>query len=406
MPFESQPLENTGRTPDRNIETREREPFPLEFYVTDHSADREDTGNPDVLRALYEDIARDGIQSVRYDWRWKNIEPHGGNFDPESLARYAEAKTLMAEAGLKAPTIILSDLPEWARELYKTNKESFFDAYRNYAETVKQHLAGTPGEKVGRVQVLNELNNSVFTPVALEDLPRLFEITRETFQDYNPEMKLMATLLASNTGRLTGTPIEEYLPKLREIKDSFDTVAVDYYPGTWHFPEGRAATPREYFKETVKNTELLEAVFEEIATWGKEYELGEVGMRTNAPIGGSEEAQRYFYDSFFRAFKKILITFRGRGLGLPSRVGLYEAIDEPPQTRMGRLLQKFTPFPEHDLGMRKADGERKLVLQGNRHLPEEGRQQGKSQLGRIIDYLRAPAKRSGRFAVGNEEQHI
>jgi len=142
----------------------------------------------------------------------------------------------------------------------------------------------------------------------------------------------------------------------------------------------------------VKQTGLLRGAFERIASWDKDYELGEVGMPDKLPWGG-EKSQRFFYDSFFRAYKQMMVDFRSRGLKLPSQVGFYEAIDEPPRTLKGKILRKLTPFPEHDFGMRQADGRRKSVLEGSPHLPAEERSARPSQLEKIISYLRAPMRR-------------
>ena len=349
--------------------------FDFEFYVTDHSADNADTGNPEKLKELYEDIKKDGVQSVRYDWHWRNVEPLAGTWSDEHLERYKKAKEIMQEVGLEEPTIILSNPPAWAVELYKIDKEKFFDAYRAYAEQVRDAVAQTEGPKIKRVQVLNELNNRVYTPVEVGDLPRVFEITREVFKTYNPDIKLMVTVLASNTTKLVGIPIEEYLPQLKAVKEGIDTIAVDYYPGLWHLPIKDADTinPKEIFKSMVKNLGLLEKVYDEIATWDKEYELGEVGLPTKKLWGG-EKAQRYFYDAFFRAYKHLLVDFRSRGIKLPSKVGFYEAMDEPPKDLRGKILRN-TPFPEHDMGLRDETGKRKEALE---------------RLSGIMSYLRAP----------------
>jgi len=49
----------------------------------------------------------------------------------------------------------------------------------------------------------------------------------------------MATINANSLARLAGTDVKEFLPELKKIKDSFNRIAIDYYPGTWHyFPEG------------------------------------------------------------------------------------------------------------------------------------------------------------------------
>jgi hypothetical protein len=142
---------------------------------------------------------------------------------------------------------------------------------------------------------------------------------------------------------------------------------------------------------------MLKGVFEKIASWGKEYELGEVGIQTNVPWKGkeaNEKRQRFFYDSFFRAFKHMLLDFRERGVRLPSGVGLYEAIDEPPQSFTGKVLRKLTPFPEHDMGMRQADNRRKSILQGKPHVSQAERAKQPSQLSRIISYVRAPIEKT------------
>ena len=66
-------------TPSEEGVSVEKEPgFDLKFYVTDHSADHADTGNPKRLRELYADIKRDGVESVRYDWRWSEVEFQAG----------------------------------------------------------------------------------------------------------------------------------------------------------------------------------------------------------------------------------------------------------------------------------------------------------------------------------------
>src|ERR1700733_8599655 len=139
-------------------------PFDLKFYVTDHSPDSEETGNPEELRKLYEDIKKDGVTSVRYDWRWNKIEPDQDDFQQESLGRYGKAIEIMKDAGLEAPTVVLSSIPEWALKLYKEKKPSFFEGYRKYVRHVQESLSaasGKTGQLVERVQVLNELNNTV-----------------------------------------------------------------------------------------------------------------------------------------------------------------------------------------------------------------------------------------------------
>jgi hypothetical protein len=391
------------KKPEQNAEMTK--PFDLKFYVTDHSADNADTGSPKELKKLYEDIKKDGITSVRYDWRWNRLEEKNGEFQEDLLNRYKQAPEIMKEAGLESPTIIFSNIPDWALELYKNDKEQFFEAYREYIEKVKDKLIQShekTGELISRVQILNELNNVVYTPIDGNDLPRLCAITREVLHDYNPNIKLMGTIFAGNLPEVIkkvtlgkanlGIPAEDYLKKYKEALDSFDVIAIDYYPGMWHVPAGQAQDNK---KEIFKQLGLLQKTMEEVAGWNKEYELGEVGIQTNMSLMSDEhnqDRQRYFYDVFFRAFKQMLLDFQRRGISLPTRVGLYEAIDEPPKNMTGKILRKITPFPEHDMGVRKADMSRKEIMQGNRHT-SEGEDRGDSQLSRIIKYMNTPVKK-------------
>jgi len=169
-------------------------------------------------------------------------------------------------------------------------------------------------------------------------------------------------------------------------------LALDYYPGMHQLPFLEALkNEREMFKQL----DLLKEVMAEIAGRGKEYEIGEVGIQTNF-LGMStkhnEDRQRYFYDVFFREFKKILLDFQQKGINLPNSVGLYEAVDEEPKNLTGKILRKITPFPEHDMGMRKSDLARKEIGKGKRHISEEERKNTSSQISRIIKYLNTPVQ--------------
>lgn len=417
-------------SPEKKVETPEMigEKFDLNFYVTDHSPDHENTGNREALHALYKDIQQDGITSVRYDWRWKRIEPKNQKFNEESTGRYRDAIEIMHEEGLQPPTLVLSEIPTWAMELYKTDKEKFFAEFRSYVEHVKKNLEESTqktGQLVERVQILNELNNTVYTPIDSKDVPRLCEITRDVLFEYNPDIKLLGTVFAGNLpemvkkatfGKVTlGTPIEEYLETHADVLKQFDVIAVDYYPGMWHIPLGEA---KKNNKEIFQQLGLLEETMKTIAGWGIEYELGEVGIQTNRNFMSgknnrewgeeyelrdvdmptrtgfrldkhNQDRQRYFYNVFFREFKHMLLNFQEQGIPLPKSVGLYQAMDETPRNLLGKILRKLTPFPEHDMGMRKGDLSRKEILRGNRKTGE-----GPSRLSKIIDYMRAPMRKN------------
>jgi cellobiose-specific phosphotransferase system component IIA len=68
--------------------------------------------------------------------------------------------------------IIKNSEAGWALELYKENKQAFFEEYGKYVKQVQEGLAAAhekTGQLVERVQVLNELNNTVYTPMEKAD---------------------------------------------------------------------------------------------------------------------------------------------------------------------------------------------------------------------------------------------
>lgn len=378
-----------GGRPVEFLPTAERgKESPVRIYACDpHSLDKRYNHSPDWLLALYHDVARDGVNYIRYDFKWSNIEKRQGTIDDEQLARYSQARDLMKQAGLGEPTIILSNIPDWAVALYRKDKEAFFDAWRTYVRSVRHSLDGHEG-KVEQVQVLNELNVSYYTPVRPADIPRLCDITKEEFQSYNPAVVLSATIMAGNMLDLASrigwaVSANEFIQLHRAmLRDNFPILAVDCYPGLWysHLPIREARwKPKDMFKQL----HMLKEVFEDLASWADEYQLGEVGLPTKLPWEG-ERTQRYFYNVFFRALRHMLLDFQRRGVKLPSAVGMYEVIDRKPTTPREKLAKMFTA--EYDFGVRRLGRERKAILQPSSIKP------GVSQLGYLIGYLNKPPR--------------
>lgn len=371
-------------------------PSPIKVYLCDpHSLDTRYAASLDGLRTLYEDVARDRVSFIRYDFKWRDIEPARGGVKQEQLQLYSLARDAMKAAGLGEPTIILSNIPQWAEDLYKKNKEAFFDAWRNYVLAVRASLEGHEG-KVSRVQVLNELNVSYHTPVASSDIPRFCTVVRDEFASYNPALQLSATILAGNLADLGERArftvgAKRFLEKNKKmLQGNFDAIGIDYYPGLWHLPLHVVKDARWDTKAMFVHMQPLREVLEEVASWDKEYHIGEVGLPTRFPWNG-ERAQRYFFNVFFRSLKRLLIDFEKRGLRLPSAVGLYEVIDREPTNLRERIAKAISA--EYDLGMRRTDGSRKLVLQESSHRPQV------SRLRYLIAYLNKPLKpkRQGLF---------
>ena len=334
--------------------------FNLRFSAIDHSVDYVTLANSERLRKIYSSLPKEGIEAIHYDWHWKKIEPEPGEFDHDRLNRYAAAKGVMEKSGLNPPTIIFSNPPRWAIEFYKKDRIKFFEAYERYIEEVKKYLEADPGYKIGKIQILNELNNFVYNPINAEDLPRLCRITRKIFFDYNPDIKIVASLLVGNLTSIfrLGVWIDDYLKEFEKIRDNFDVVSLNYFPGLWHWPIREAGWQRSnWFGQLDK----LQEVFETISNWEVEYEIGEVGFPTNG-FWGNEKKQVEFFESFFKALRKILEELKKRGDRLPAEVCFFELTDEEPEDWFGKIIGK-TFSPEYDFGLFKSNGEKKMILQ-------------------------------------------
>lgn len=374
---------------------KKREQLPIEFYVTTHAADNRENHNPEQLRALFREFKKQGVKSFRFDFHWDLIEAAPGKFDKEQLGKYIQARAIMKEEGLDEPTIILSNIPGWAKDLYHKDKEKFFNAYRQYVRTVRDALMPQEG-RAERVQILNELNNGLYTPIKPKDIPKLCEITRAELANYNPNIKLVATVIGGtlvNAAALIrkGTEVRKFLKQNKDMLISnFDVIAVDNYPAVWHYPLGEVKLrsknflnfnefKKQVFVDMAKGLGLLKEVLTELASWGKEYEIGEVGIPTIQPWGNNqveqERIQRYFFDLFARELKHLFNDFEKRGVKLPAKIGLYEATDE---NKKG---------PEGKFGLTAITGEGKMILQGNLRHPQKGEP---SQLQRIIEHIRKP----------------
>lgn len=367
-----------------------------EKFVTDHKPDLKPKDSE--LNKLYENIKKDGFDTVRFDLRWNLIEPTMGILDNSQIDSYGSAIKEVENAGLDDPILILSSPPLWAKELYEKDKAGFFTAFEEYVENVNAILSDSGTSKVTHVQLLNEINHPVYNFVEIEDLPKMVEIVRNGLADYNPDLKIFVTLLASNlldaTERIGYTQnIRNYMEELKTIKDCLDGVGIDYYPGTWQVDIKRwsnigniamdmatasailnpfispvskyriAGWQRDdFFKDLFRDLDLLEDTVNEISTWGIEYYLTETGFPTNWPWI-TEDLQVEFYNIYFSELQEMFERLKVQGKPLPSKIGVYQAVDERPKGTLAWVLRILTPTPMNDWGIRKANGEPKKILQ-------------------------------------------
>jgi hypothetical protein len=376
--------------------------------VTDHNLRYPENISLDQQRTLYAEMKHHGIDSIRFDWDWKEIMPSAHGQNPQAISRYVQAMGIMKEVGMEPPVLVLSNPPDWAVQLYKTNKGEFFKAYSEYINLVGDSLHQA-GLGFNSAQIFNEINHVfLFKFVSLEDLSEITKIAREGLSKAQSDVKLSTSLIVSNVNDLLakakGLPTTSELlgQQKKMLKDNFDIVSLDYYPGVWHRP---GFNPKKVYKQL----DAIKEVFVELDRMGLDFEIGEVGFPSNEPYN-TEKNQRYFYDVFFKEFRKMLADFKVAGVRLPQWVGLYESQDEA-NVAFGGMAEKILSIPgvskvtalafnpEHDFGLENKAGEAKGILKGRRAGPKQSFRRKKfkdisgeelSRLAEIIRYVNRP----------------
>lgn len=180
-----------------------------------------------VSVAQFEKIAPEikklGFSKHRFDIRWKSVSPKQNEVNDVYLGKSALLAQAAQKHGLE-PIVILSTPPKWA---YKDKSpESIKQAYTDYAKNVKRHFDRL-GVPIKTVQILNELNNPLFTPGRLlREMPALASATREVFGD---AVDVTATVVLSKPW----VNAEKFLKKHQAELSPLTSIGLDFYPGSY-----------------------------------------------------------------------------------------------------------------------------------------------------------------------------
>ncbi len=193
-------------------------------FITHHTPDME-TISVEQFSTISGELKKMGFSEHRFDIRWKAFAP---TKDTQNTARITRAAHLAKAAyaqGLE-PLVILSTPPAWA---YKgKSSEHIQSAFTQYAKSVKAEFDAV-GVPVKTVQILNELNNPVYTPKKLiKELPQFAQSIKGIFGN---ETDVTATMSIAKPL----TNIERFMEKHTTQLNSLTSIGLDFYPGAYQF---------------------------------------------------------------------------------------------------------------------------------------------------------------------------
>jgi len=164
-----------------------------------------------------------GFSQHRFDIRWKTWKPDRKSHNNDYIKRSVDLAKAAHSQGLE-PLVILSTPPRWAYR--KASSKKLQQAFREYAQAVKHHF-DAEGVPIQAIQVLNELNNPVYTPPRfVKELPALIDNVKDIF---GPQTDVSATMVIAKPW----TKIESFMERHRTKLSRLTSIGLDFYPGTY-----------------------------------------------------------------------------------------------------------------------------------------------------------------------------
>lgn len=202
------------------------------LYISHHLPDME-TISIGKFESIAHNLKELGFSKHRFDVRWKTAAPKLGEINDSYLGRAALLAQAAQRKGLD-PIVILSTPPKWAH--VGKSPEAIREAYVDYATNVKRHFDRL-GVPIKAVQILNELNNPMYTPKKLlKEMPSLISATKEVFGNTTD---ITSTVVLSKPW----TNAEKFLTKHQRELLTLTGIGLDFYPGSYQYNKN-VVTPK------------------------------------------------------------------------------------------------------------------------------------------------------------------
>jgi hypothetical protein len=193
-------------------------------FITHHTPEM-DSVSVEQFSNISKELKKMGFSEHRFDVRWKAFSPTRDTRNESQIKHAADLARVAHIQGLE-PIVILSTPPTWA---YRgKSKEQIQTAFTEYASSVKTNFDAA-GVSIKSVQILNELNNPVYTPKKLiNEIPAFTSTVKQIF---GSDTDVSATMVIAKPW----ANVEPFMEKHKAALSSLSSVGLDFYPGAYQF---------------------------------------------------------------------------------------------------------------------------------------------------------------------------
>lgn len=276
------------------------------WYVSIHASEVSyNLATTDAAMAKCVDL---GFEGVRTDIFWYDVEPTRDQWDNGKLQFYTNYVSKAGWYGLD-PLVILSGAPQWAIDLYNSDKNAFWAEYEEYVEQVVLWV----GYGVENYQMWNEANH-IPDPIDAGDDWQLFVRAGQIIDQLDPGSKKYVNAMANVL--YWEDAVTDWV---NLAGDHIDVIGIDHYPATWSPVPATDWTPLDTLIARINNPAD--------AWYGKEGMVMETGYSSWAWLIADEYDQRDWINA---AMPVIRTKINNNNVSNPHKIiggNFYQLID-------------------------------------------------------------------------------
>jgi hypothetical protein len=276
------------------------------WFVSIHAGEVE--YDPAMVEQAFDTALDLGVQGVRTDIFWFDIEPSRDSWDETRFSFYTDYVDEARSRGLDVMAI-LSGAPDWAKDLYASDPDAFFVELDEYVREV----VGRVGPQVQRYQLWNEPNH-LPDPIATEHDGQLLATIGSIVRELDPGATTYVNVMADIVGwedHVTGW--------IEQAGDVIDVIGVDHYPGTWTATLYTDWGPLQTLIDRINNPEDV--------WYGKRGAILETGFSSWAALVSDQNRQKVWIEESLPVAREMIRAAQDTGSFGIELVNYYQLID-------------------------------------------------------------------------------